>query len=186
MSLKIDRLQDINQLLQENINSLADDNTLLQDNVGELINEKLVLSDKVEGLSSAVVDLNSSEIETKTLVEKLTEQIQAGDDQDFHNKLEILVRQQADTQNEIGLLMERLKTLETRLKQTPASGIFTYIENEDDQSFFVQKVEEALAQGMTYAQINKYLSKNLTSDLDKILKDHPSLTKKFIRTLRKD
>jgi chromosome segregation ATPase len=186
MDLKIEQLQDKNLLLQRNINNLTGDNTVLQGNVGNLSNENLVLSNKVEELSTAVDNLQSSEKEIQDLVEKLTEQIHTRDEHDLKNQIEVLEKLHSDTHTEIGNLMERLMSLETSLKQPQTSGILTYIEIEEDQSIFIQKVEEALVQGMTYAQINKYLTKNLTSELDKIIKKHPALTKKFIRNLRKD
>lgn len=186
MDLKIEQLQDNNLLLQKNIDDLTGDNTVLQGNVGNLSTENRVLSDKVEELNIAVDKLQSSDKERQDLVEKLTEQTQNRDEPDLKNQIEALEKLHSDTHTEIGNLMERLISLETTLKQTTTSGILSYIEKDEDQSIFIQKVEEALAQGMTYAQINKYLSKNLTSELDKIIKKHPALTKKFIRKLRKD
>lgn len=186
MDLKIEQLQDKNLLLQRNINDLTGDNSILQDSVGNLSDENLVLNKKVEELNTEVDNLRSSDKEIQDLVEKLTEQIQAGDKDNLKNQIEVLEKLHSDTHTEIGNLMERLMSIETSLKQTATSGILSYIEKEEDQSIFVQKVEEAVAQGMTYAQINKYLTKNLTSELDKVIKKHPALTKKFIRNLRKD
>jgi hypothetical protein len=86
----------------------------------------------------------------------------------------------------IEVLMERLKTLESSLKPAQLSGIFTYIEKEEEQSLFIQKVQEALSQDMTYAQIDDYLIDNLPAKLLKTIKDHPVLTKNYIRSLRTD
>ena len=39
---------------------------------------------------------------------------------------------------------------------------------------------------MTYAQIDEHLTKTVPPELDKIIKDHPALTKNYIRNLRRD
>ncbi len=63
-------------------------------------------------------------------------------------------------------------------------GIFSYIEKEAEQQLFVEMVEKALKQETTYAQIDTFLSANLPEELDKIIKEHPSLTRDFIRSKR--
>ena len=186
MKQEIEQLQDENMVLQNNINALTEDNALLQGNVENLSSENLVVNGKIEELSVEVENLQASEQEIKDLIEAMAEKIQAGPDQELKDQVKKLEQPLADTQSEIATLIERLNTLESGLKQVPTSGIFTYIETEEDQSLFIQKVEEALAQEMTYAQIDLYLSENLSADLDKIIKDHPALTKKYIRNLRKD
>ena len=50
----------------------------------------------------------------------------------------------------------------------------------------MEKVTEAISQGLTYAQIDEFLTNTLPADLDKIIKDHPALTKNYIRNLRRD
>ena len=71
-------------------------------------------------------------------------------------------------------------------KQPATTGIFSYIDKEEYRTLFVNKVEEAIRQELTYAQVDEYLSKTLPSDLIKIIKDHPSLTKNYIRSIRRD
>jgi chromosome segregation ATPase len=186
MSLEIEQLQAENLVLQQNIKGLAEDKTLLQGNFENLVAENLIVNGKIEELSVEVGHLQTSKKDITDLVDKLTEKIQAGADQDLKNQVRKLEQPLADTQSEMEILIERLNTLESRLKQVPTTGIFTYIVTESDQSLFIQKVEEALALEMTYAQVNDYLSKNLPPELDKIIKGHPALTKKYIRNLRRD
>jgi hypothetical protein len=71
-------------------------------------------------------------------------------------------------------------------KQPPTTGIFTHIDKEEFRTMFVSKVEEALKQELTYAQIDEFLSSSLPPDLIKIIKNHPSLTKNYIRSIRRD
>ena len=186
MKQEIAQLQDTNLILQGNIQQLVGNNTLLQSNIESINEENTALKEKIEELTEAVANLQRSEKEIKDLVDTLTVKIQTGADQELKNQIKKLEQLQSDTHIAIELLMDRLKALESGLKQAPISGIFTYIEKEEDQSLFIQKVEEALAQEMTYAQIDDYLTKNLPSELDKNIKDHPALTKNYIRNLRRE
>jgi DNA repair exonuclease SbcCD ATPase subunit len=186
MKQEIAQLQEKNSTLQGHISGLTGDNTLLQNIVDDLQGENTGLKEKIEELSLAVENLQGSEIEIKNLVEKLTEKIQAGADSELKNQIQSLEELHEDTHTKIEVLMERLKGLESTLKPVPVSGIFSYIEKEADQSLFIQKVESALSQERTYAQIDEYLTANLPPELDKIIKDHPALTKNYIRSLRKE
>lgn len=186
MKQEITQLQEKNLLLQENLKGLSSDNVLLQGNVSDLKGKNSDLLVRLDGLNLVVENLQKSEQELKGSVEKLTAHLAKADAQDLKNQLSTLEQMHNDTQIEIENLMERLNNLESGSKQATTSGIFTYIENEADQSLFIKKVEEALSQSMTYAQIDEYLTTNLSSELDKIIKDHPALTKNYIRTLRKD
>jgi chromosome segregation ATPase len=186
MRQEIAQLQEKNSTLQGHINGLTGDNTLLQNVVDDLQGENSGLKKKIEELSLAVENLQGSEIEIKNLVEKLTEKIQAGADLELKNQIKSLEELHEDTHTKIEVLMERLKGLESTLKPVPVSGIFSYIEKEADQSLFIQNVESALSQERTYAQIDEYLTAKLPPELDKIIKDHPALTKNYIRSLRKE
>ncbi len=186
MKHEIAQLQEINLILQGNIEELNGDKTLLQDSIDSLDKKNSALKEKIEELNLAVDKLQISEKEIKGIVEKLTERFQAGSDQELKNQISKLEQLHADTHLEIENLVERLKTLESGLKQAPTSGILAYIEKDEEQILFIQKVEEALGQDMTYAQIDEYLTNNLPQDLDKIIKEHPALTKNYIRNLRKD
>jgi uncharacterized protein YoxC len=175
-----------NVALQGNIKGLTVDNALLQGKVNNLSVDNSVFKGKIKELNSAVDNLQNSESEIKDLVANLTASIQSGSDQDLKNQIKKLVQLHADTHIEIETLMERLKNIESTLNPPPTSGILTYIIKEEDQALFIQKVEEALAQEMTYAQIDDYLTNNLPPELDKNIKEHPALTKNYIRSLRRD
>jgi len=187
MKQEIATIQEKNLILQENIKGLTGDNALLRSNVDDLSGENTVLKTKIDELVIAVEHLQASEKEMKTLAAQLTEKIERGTDQELKEQIKKLQQLQNDTRIEIENLVERIQGLESSgSKQAPTSGIFTYIEKEGDQSLFMQKVEEALSQELTYAQIDEYLTGNLPPELDKIIKDHPSLTKNYIRDLRKE
>ena len=186
MKLEIAQLHDKNVILQKDITELLGGKARLQEDVANITGENVALKVKIEEMSIAIEHLQSSEKAIKDLVEKLTIKIQAGADQELKDQIKKLEKLYGETHIEIENLVERLNTLESGLKQAPVSGIFTYIENEDDQTLFIEKVEEALTQEKTYAQIDEHLTKTLPSELDKIIKDHPALTKNYIRNLRRD
>jgi uncharacterized protein (DUF2267 family) len=59
--------------------------------------------------------------------------------------------------------------------------IFTYLEKDADKKQLAKLVAEAVEKNMTYAEINSFLSKSLPKKVDTIIKEHPSLTKEYIR-----
>lgn len=186
MKQEIAQLHDKNSILQQDMTELLGGKTVLQENVANLIGENSALKEKIREMSVAIENLQSSEKEIKDLVEKFTTKVQAGADQELKDQIKKLEQLYSDTHSEIENLMGRISILESSLKQAPVSGIFSYIENEKDQALFIAKVEEALAQEMTYAQIDEHLTKSVPPELDKIIKDHPALTKSYIRNLRRD
>ncbi len=186
MQVAMAKLQEENLILQDSINELTADNTLVHGNLDTLHQENSALNKEIDALNESLAHLQESEKEIKSLVEKLTEKIVTGGDLEIKNQIHNLEKLHADTHIDMLALGGRLKTLESSLKQAPVSGIFTYIEEQENQSLFVEKVQEALAQEMTYAQIDEYLTNSLPQELDKIIKDHPVLTKNYIRNLRRE
>ncbi len=186
MKQDLAQLHEKNTALLDNIQGLTANNIQLQGSIENLSGENVALREKFEDLSVAVQELQSSEKEIKDLVQKLTLKIQDGGDQELKDQIAKLEQLYTETQIEIKTLLDRIKTLESGNQQAPTSGIFTYIEKEQDQTLFIQAIEEALNKEMTYAQIDEFLSASLPKDLDKIIKDHPALTKNYIRDLRKD
>ncbi len=186
MKKEIAQLHDKNLILQKDITELRGRKTKLQENFDNFLGENSALKEKIKEMSIAIETLQSSEKEIKDLVEKLTTTIKAGADQELKEQIKKLDQLYSDTHSDIENLVGRVNKLESGLKQAPVSGIFTYIEHEEDQALFIEKVEEALAQDMTYAQIDEHLTKSIPPELDKIIKDHPALTKNYIRNLRRD
>lgn len=186
MKQEIVQLQDLNMILQGDVKVLTADNTLVRGIIDTLHNENSELNVKIDALNMSVTQLQNSEKEIKSLVNKLTEKIQVGDDLELKNQIIKLEQLYADTHIDTEVLSERLETLEFSIKLASVSGIFTYIEKKDDQSLFIEKVQEALVQEMTYAQIDDYLTNSLPVELDKIIKDHPKLTRNYIRNLRRE
>lgn len=89
--------------------------------------------------------------------------------------------------------VEVLTSTIEQLKSTSASQhseidldhrIFSYLEQQKDKIQFAQLIAEAVQQNMTYAEIDDFLSGSLPEEIDAIIKEHPSLTKEYIRELK--
>jgi outer membrane murein-binding lipoprotein Lpp len=65
------------------------------------------------------------------------------------------------------------------------SGILSYIDRPEDRELITGKAEEAVARGMTYAQIDEFFKNSLTPEVFEVLDSHPRLTKDFIRSVKK-
>ena len=59
--------------------------------------------------------------------------------------------------------------------------IFNYLEKDEDKKKFADLIAEAISKDLTYAEIDDFLSKSLSKKVDTIIKEHPSLTKQYIR-----
>jgi uncharacterized membrane-anchored protein YjiN (DUF445 family) len=49
-----------------------------------------------------------------------------------------------------------------------------------------EKIQQALVQDMIYAPIDDYLTDSRPFECDKIIKDHPAVTRNYIRNLRRE
>lgn len=186
MKQEIEKLQANEIVLQDKLNGLKGDKESLQASVATIEGENAALKAKIEELTHGVESLQTAESELKSLVDELNQKIQAGADQETKDQLAKLEQLQTKTQKELENLVSQLGDLEMGLKQCSTFGIFSYIPEKADQAAFIKAVEDAVSQEMTYAQINEYLTGNLSPALNKVIKDHPSLTKTYIRNLRKE
>jgi hypothetical protein len=135
--------------------------------------EELVRLQRIN--SDLLININELEVKFKTL-EQTSSNLQ---NENISLKAKIEELQQA-------LQNQDSSTFEPDAKQSSTSGIFAYISNEHHQKLFIDKVGDSLKHEMTYAQIDEYLAENLPPELHKIIKEHPSLTKNYIRSQRKD
>lgn len=185
---------------QVDINDLKNENLLLHGNLVELTEQNGAIQKQFEDLSEVVDKIQSSGNELATLVSTLSTKVDEGQKTDLEDKLSDLALLQDKSGKALKDISDRLAAMETSIQETSAlqptpeeapeddlvAGIFSYIESDDDKTLFTMAVEEAVAQEMTYAKIDEYLTENLNPELDKIIKDHPSLTKTYIRNFKKD
>lgn len=173
-------------VLKGELDSLIGDNNLLATQVASLTNENSSLKQDIASLQLVVDQLQQSENEVKAQIANLQSRAETPDNDEITSQLNKLRELQLSLANDIAGLHSRLAAIEGSLKQAPVSGIFAYIESEEQRNLFIEKVEEALSQEMTYAQIDDFLTANLPKELDDIVKAHPALTKNYIRNLRRD
>lgn len=64
--------------------------------------------------------------------------------------------------------------------------ILSYFQKKADENKFVKLVDEAVKDGMTYAQVGEFLNESLSAEASKVISGHPSLTKDYIKTCRKN
>jgi len=111
------------------------------------------------------------------------------DVQEMINKAVNTLKEDIETvQNDIAKLSSAptnvSKTQNTDNTEDSAHRILSYFTKKNDEKQFITSVKNAVGQGMTYAQIDNFLSESLSKEAGAIITEHPSLTKDYIRTIR--
>lgn len=181
--------EECNQMKNE-ISSLQGTNLKLQGSVSALESKNDQLKADITDLTAMVDKLKASEEKINTALAELADKVEQEPDTGLQNQVTSLEEMCKATTSSIEELAGKLLALEKQAAPAAnseanlAGGIFSYIESESDTELFIATVEEAISQDMTYAQIDDFLTENLSAELDQIIKDHPSLTKDFIRSKR--
>jgi predicted nucleic acid-binding Zn-ribbon protein len=106
-----------------------------------------------------------------------------------------------ETNNAIEILQKNLEALKKKLAEKEAKAesdaqpvnestddsnhrILSYFTKKADEKKFVSLVKDSVNQDMTYAQVDEYLTSSLSKAAAKIISEHPSLTKDYIRECR--
>ncbi|WP_419176898.1 hypothetical protein [Desulfosediminicola sp.] len=169
--------------------SLQGANQKLQNNVSTLNSKNEQLQEDLHGLTLMVDELKESEKKINELIQNLSTKVDEDPDSAIKDQIHKLEEMYAKTNENISNLAGRIESIESSSAKTAvgshSSGIFQYIESEDDKKLFSDKIQEGVSQELTYAQFDSFLSEALPAQLDKIIKDHPSLTKDYIRSMRK-
>lgn len=175
MKSTISKLQNANNELQSDVSSLNAKNSQLQDDI--------------HGLNSMVDELKDSEAKITSLIADLSAKVESEPDNELKGQIQQLEEIVKKTNENIADLSGRLESLEEAATEpSPApqtGGIFSYFETEDEKGQLIKAVEEGISKDLTYAQFDEFLTETLPAELDTIVKDHPSLTKDYIRSMRK-
>jgi uncharacterized membrane protein len=117
--------------------------------------------------------------------QELADQLQdiAGKLNGLTARIDALEQHTADQLKQMASDIDALRE-KTALPEVVA-GILSYIDRPEDRELLTGKAEEAVARGMTYAQIDEFFEKSLSPDVFEVLKSHPRLTKDFIRSVKK-
>ena len=98
-------------------------------------------------------------------------------------RIDALEQQQDERLKQLASDIEALRE-KTALPEVVA-GILSYIDRPEDRELLTGKAEEAVARGMTYAQIDEFFKNSLSPEVVEVLESHPRLTKDFIRSVKK-
>lgn len=173
------------------------------------LNNKLIQTERDRDASiSTINDLTVLADENKALVQSLKHQLEEAEvakttlqqQNDEDTEAHSVVTSELDTlkasiatlesdkeslSKQVSQLTAKVEELENAAEMAPEAGIFSYFEADEDKELFVDMIEKAIKQEMTYAQIDVFLTEELPEGVDKIVKEHPSLTKNYIRNLRR-
>lgn len=178
--------KNLSEVTKQNKKNIADVSDQNIKDLADVTEQNTALKEQLDKLSQAVIKLQGSEKELGEVITTFKAEFDEIDDSELRKQIEALELRSTETNTNIEDIAGRLTTLEKDNKQAPTSGIFSYIKNDSDKNVFIKVIKEALSQEMTYSQIDEFLSKNLDPELNKIVKDHPSLTKNYIRNLKKE
>ena len=175
--------------MKSKISSLQNANQQLQSDVSALTSKNVKLQDDIHGLTTMVDELKESEGQIKSFIDELSAKVKEEPNAELQAKIKTLEEMVSKTASSIQDIAGRLEALEEAATEpssdTQSAGIFSYFTNEEQSAHFTAKVQEGVGKDLTYAQFDEFLTSALPEDVDKIIKDHPSLTKDYIRSMRK-
>lgn len=178
-------------IIGEEIQLLQDNNTTLRDSFSEF--KELIEKKQAEEIEASLEQITA-------LQKKVDESSEAG--QQKIKNLEEVSTSQAQSSNglskkidsmqkQVQTLSESLQELQNNVEESiddeqvdtadTSHRIFNYLENDKDKEKFAALIKESVDKSLTYAEINTFLSQSLSKKNDAIIKDHPSLTKQYIR-----
>ena len=175
--------------MKSTISSLQSANSQLQAEVSTLNGKNAKLQEDITSLTTMVDELKESETKINELIAELSTKVEQDQSAELKEQIKQLEEMATKTNQSIADIAVRLEALE-EITTSPAdgdqtAGIFSYIEGDDDRALFTAKVQEGVSKELTYAQFDEFLTQELSAELDKVIKDHPSLTKDYIRSMRK-
>lgn len=151
------------------------------------------LSGKIDEMSTKLDAISTADLEKQ--VSELQKKVEKAADDKLAGKVEALEKKLEDANSEILQLQSLMtapaeeaaapKKKKKEVKPEVEHRIFSYLDDPKDRELFAVKVQEAVNKDMTYAEIDDFLTASLTKEADKIIKDHPSLTKDYVRHTKK-
>ncbi|MCF8056074.1 MAG: hypothetical protein K9K37_05495 [Desulfocapsa sp.] len=154
------------------VSSLEDSAKKLAADISNLEKNFQPLNDKVAELEKTLSALNPSEESTDDSVQEKIDQAVSG------------------LQNQLKALTESIEKMSQPGQEKENSDedtshrILDYFTNKEDEKKFTSLVAEAVAKEMTYAQAGELLNESLSAEAAKIIGEHPSLTKDYIKVSR--
>jgi hypothetical protein len=155
-------LQNAKSSTDEQLVTLHDTVTTLQESS---------LADQYESLEQASQDLAEKVAHISTTITAGSTQLR-----DLENKM---------SDDRLTVLEEIAQLQKKTSVPAVVTGILSYIDLPEDRDLISEKAEEAVARGMTYAQIDAFFKSTLKPEVHKVLSEHPRLTKDFLRSVKK-
>lgn len=168
--IQTERDRDASKVTINDLTALADDNKTLAQSLQQQL-------DEAEQAKETLQEQNNEATEASSAL--------SGELEILKTTIGTLETDKDSLSKQVSELNAKVEELESAAEMAPEAGIFSYFETDEDKELFVDKIEEAIKQEMTYAQIDAFLTEELPENVGKIAKDHPSLTKNYIRNLRR-
>ncbi len=173
------------------ISSLQDDKEVLHQELSQMKEQAESAEKQNSDNETLITSLKDENIELKSKVTQLETQLKEAEQHtesapEQDEPPEELVEENRALKETVQELKVKIKELEEDAEKSPEAAIFSYIEDEAEKDLLASKAREIAGQDLTYAQMDEALTKELPAHLDKILKEHPSLTKTYLRNLRRE
>ncbi len=164
----------------------------------EELDSKATTESVDETTKKLATDITSLQTSVKPLSDKLTElettlssigSDDEGSEDDLQEKVDTTIDGIKTELATMKSSIESLASQATAASSEPEEDkhkMLSYFTKKDDEKKFIKLVDEAVKQGMTYAQVGEFLNDSLSEDASKIIGEHPSLTKDYIKVCRQN
>ena len=163
----------------------------LDSRLGELAQSSSANSEWISSLQKRLDELSVDAADEEKLAaveethQKLSEQFQAIGTEVEASSAHIQKLEQQFGEDLNGLKEELAALHDKTSVPEVISGILSYIDSAEDRDKITDKAKEAIARGMTYAQIDDFFKASLSPEVYQELAAHPRLTKDFLRSIKK-
>ena len=163
----------------------------LDSRLGELAQSSSANSEWISSLQKRLDELSVDAASEEKLAaveethQKLSEQLQAIGTEVEASSAHIQKLEQQFGEDLNGLKEELAALHDKTSVPEVISGILSYIDSAEDRDKITDKAKEAIARGMTYAQIDDFFKASLSPEVYQELAAHPRLTKDFLRSIKK-
>ena len=153
------------------VSSLEESSQKLTADIASLEKSFQPMNDKLAEIEKTLSEMGSSDEDTGDAVQEKIDNAVSG------------------LQADLKTLQESVANISQAPLQQESEGdaphrILSYFTDKKDEKKFIALVEEAVAKEMTYAQAGDLLNESLSAEAAKVIAEHPSLTKDYIKVCR--
>ncbi len=175
---------------QQNIDTIGEKTAAIEEELGNKASTDAI-NDASKKLTADISAIKTSVQPLNDKIASLEETVSEKDDTSGTEETNKAI---AALQKELEALKKKLAEKEAKAESTVKSDketteeadhrILSYFTKKADEKKFVALVKDSVDQDMTYAQVDEYLNKSLSKAAAKVISEHPSLTKDYIRECR--